>query len=135
MVKTSPQSSDMLEVFNIYQGQLRDRLLELRELIFEVAAKTDGVGEIEETLKWGQPSYLTNETKSGTTIRIDKDSKFGCDYALYVNCKTSLIDNWREIYPKLKYGGNRSVHFSLSEKLPKEEVSHMIAMALTYHKP
>ena len=28
-----------------------------------------GVGEITETLRWGQPSYITSKPKSGTTIR------------------------------------------------------------------
>lgn len=110
------------------------RLFELRELIFDVGAKIDGVGEIDECLKWGQPSYLTNETKSGTTIRIDASNKNGGDFAIYVNCKTSLIDDFKQQYPELKYGGNRSVHFSFKKDLPKEELSHLIAMALTYHK-
>ena len=132
MVEPDFQSSDIREVFDKYQGQLQDRLLTLRALIFAVAANTDGVGEIEEALRWGQASYLTSLSKSGTTIRIDADNKYGYDYALYVNCKTNLIDKWQELYPELKYGGNRSVHFKVDETLPIDIVAHLIAMALTY---
>jgi hypothetical protein len=31
---------------------------------------TPGVGALHETLKWGQPAYLTPETRSGTTLRL-----------------------------------------------------------------
>ena len=45
--------------------------MKLRQLIFDVAAKTKDVGQLEETLKWGEPAYLTSESKSGSLIRID----------------------------------------------------------------
>lgn len=128
------QSSDVEAVFAAYPADLRASVMALRGLIFEVAGATDGVGRIEETLKWGQPSYLTPETKSGTTIRIDKDNTHGGDYALYVNCKSSLVADWRERYPALNFGGDRSVHFSAGDALPEEEMRHCIAMALSYHK-
>lgn len=128
------QSSDVEAVFAAYSAELRASLMALRALIFEVAGAMDGVGRIEETLKWGQPSYLTPETKSGTTIRIDKDSTRDGDYALYVNCKSSLVADWRERYPALNFGGDRSVHFRAGDALPEEEMRHCIAMALSYHK-
>ncbi len=45
------------DVFNNYPPEMRKKLLFLRALIFETAAELD-VGEIEETLKWGEPSYI-----------------------------------------------------------------------------
>lgn len=36
----------------------------------KTAASTDGGGPIEETLKWGDPAYVTSATKSGSTIRV-----------------------------------------------------------------
>ncbi len=119
-------------MFDKYPEPVKSRLIELCSLILEVALSIDEVGELEETLKWGQPSYLPSKTKSGTSIRIDADTRFGLDYALYVNCKTNLVENWRELYPALKYGSNRSVHFSVDDELEKEKIKHMIAMALTY---
>ncbi len=45
----------------------------LRHLVLETASETEGVNKLEETLKWGEPSYLT---KNGSTIRMDwKKSK------------------------------------------------------------
>ena len=57
----------------------------LRQLIFATAAETDGVGKIEERLKWGQPSYLTESSGSGTTIRIDALKNEPGKYARYLS--------------------------------------------------
>jgi hypothetical protein len=59
-------------IFDGYPKPVRARLLALRKLILDTAKTTKGVGAIEETLKWGQPSYLTSESKSGSTVRIDQ---------------------------------------------------------------
>lgn len=125
------QSEDVAEVFAGYGKDLHAPLQQLRQLIFQVAKKTDGVGKLQETLKWGQVSYLTPSSKSGTTIRIGEEKTGG--YALYVNCRSTLVQDWRERYPSLKYQENRSIIFSADEELPREVLSHCIAMALTYH--
>jgi len=113
--------------------EIREGLLKLRRLILETAAETDGTGEIVETLKWGQPSYLTEKPKSGTTIRIAKDGSELGDIALYVSCNTSLVSEWRGLFPDLIFGGDRSLHLSLATPLPLPELRQMIRMALTYH--
>ncbi len=113
---------------------MRAALMDLRSLILAVAERTAGTGNLVETLKWGQPAYLTEKPRSGTTLRIDADNGQGGDYALFVPCSTSLIETWRELYPELVYGGTRSVHFKLGAQLPEAELRHCIAMALTYHQ-
>jgi hypothetical protein len=119
-------------VFDAYPAPVRRRLLALRRLVFEVAAATEGVGEIVETLKWGQPAYLTQKPKSGTTIRMDRQ---GDGYAIFVPCTTSLVATYRELYGDvLSFEGNRAVVFSLKDELPFEVVRHCVALALTYHK-
>jgi hypothetical protein len=121
-------------VFSAYPKTLRAKLLALRRLILETASATQGVGELEETLKWGQPSYLTTETESGSTIRIG-EVKGGTDqYAMFVHCQTDLVATFREIYPKeLTYGGNRSIVFNADDDVPEEALRHCVALALTYH--
>ena len=104
----------------------------LRSLILETAAGTPGVGPLEETLKWGQISYLTTQSGSGTTIRLDMDRPSG-QAALYVNCKTDLVSRFRTRYPEsFAYQGDRAVI------LPREPdvaaLQHIIALALTYHR-
>jgi hypothetical protein len=120
-------------VFGAYPGQVRAKLLALRKLIFDTAKTTSGAGALEETLKWGQPSYLTTESKSGSTIRIDQVKAEAGGYAVYFHCQTDLVETFRELYPELRYGGNRSILLDAGEKLPEAALRHCIALALTYH--
>ena len=82
-------------VFAAYPPAMRKKLLTLRELILRTAAETEGVGELEETLKWGEPAYLTSSTASGSTIRIDWKKKRPNEYAMYFNCQTTLVETFR----------------------------------------
>ena len=121
-------------VFNAYPKPLRTRLLRLRRLIFKTAKATEGVGALQETLKWGQPSYLTPETKSGSTIRIDRVKSAANQYAIYFHCQTDLVATFRELYPtEFCYGGNRCIVFDAAEELPEAPLRHCVALALTYH--
>jgi hypothetical protein len=43
------------ENFRAYPPQVRSKLLALRALIFEITDSIKGVGELTETLKWGEP--------------------------------------------------------------------------------
>lgn len=122
-------------VFQAYDPPTRERLLRLRSLILETAESTEGVGAIEETLKWGQPSYLTSESKSGTTIRIDRVKNAPGRTALYVHCQTRLLDDFRARYPDdLRFEGNRAILFEADDALPEDALRHCIALALTYHQ-
>ena len=121
-------------VFDAYPQRLKKRLLELRRLIFETAEKTDGVGAVEEMLKWGQPSYLTPESKSGTTIRIDRVKNGSADYAMYFHCQTTLVDSFRLMFgDTFKYEGNRAILFNEGDGVRVDTLRQCIAMALTYH--
>jgi hypothetical protein len=121
-------------VFRTYPRPIREKLLALRQLILDTAESTEGVGPLEETLKWGQPSYLTLETKSGSTIRIDQVKPAADQYAVYFHCQTDLVATFRELYPnEFSYGGNRSILFNARDKIPKPALRHCLALALTYH--
>jgi hypothetical protein len=120
-------------VFSAYPKPLQTKLLALRRLILDTARMTKGVGAIEETLKWGQPSYLTTSTKSGSTVRIDRIKSPADRYAVFFHCQTDLVATFRELYPELNYGGNRSILLSADDKLPEAELRHCVGLALTYH--
>ncbi|MCB1487204.1 MAG: DUF1801 domain-containing protein [Bauldia sp.] len=121
-------------VFDAQPEAVRRGLLQLRSLILETAAAMPGVGRIEETLKWGQPSYLTPETGSGTTIRIDAVKGAPERVAIYVHCQTRLVERYRELYgDQLAFEGNRAILLDVDRALPAGPLRHCIAMALTYH--
>jgi hypothetical protein len=119
-------------VLDSHPKPLKSKLLALRALILDTARKTDGVGSLEEALKWGQPSYLTSESKSGSTVRIDR-VKSADQVAVYFHCQTNLVETFREIYPELSYSGNRAILLDAGKKLPEVELRHCVALALTYH--
>jgi hypothetical protein len=121
-------------IFSAYPKDLRTKLLALRRLILQTAAVTEGVGELQETLKWGQPSYLTADTNSGSTIRIDRVKADTNQYAMYVHCQTDLVATFRELYPKeFTFGGNRSIIFDAGDDISEPALRHCVALALTYH--
>jgi hypothetical protein len=121
-------------VFGAYPKPLRARLLALRRLILDTAAATRGVGELQETLKWGQPSYLTAATKSGSTIRIDRVKASANQYAVYFHCQTDLVATFRELYPnELTTTGNRAIIFNADDAIPEAALRHCLGLALTYH--
>jgi hypothetical protein len=121
-------------VFSAYPKPIKAKLLALRRLIFDTAKSTKGVGALHETLRWGQPSYLTSETKSGSTIRIDQVKSAAHQYAVYFHCQTNLVEIFRELYPtELSFGGNRSIILNAAEQIPEPALRHCVALALTYH--
>jgi hypothetical protein len=121
-------------VFDRYPGKMKVKLMNLRQLIFDVAAKKKEVGELEETLKWGEPAYLTSQTKSGSLIRIDVKKSDPSKYAMYFHCQTSLVDSFKTLFPHtFSYEKNRAIIFDENDRVPANELRACIAMALTYH--
>jgi len=130
--KTSNPAVDA--VFSAYPKPIKAKLRGMRRLIFDTAKTTEGVGALQETLKWGQPSYLTTQTKSGSTIRIDQVKSTANQYAVYFHCQTDLVATFRELYPtELSYGGNRSILLNAEHDIPEPALRHCVALALTYH--
>ncbi len=123
------------QAFAAYPPAMRKRLLALRDLIFETAAATAGVGEIEETLKWGEPAYVTAQSKSGSTVRIGWKKASPSQYAVYFNCQTHLVDTFRTLFPgEFRYEGNRAIVFNESDTVATKYLSFCLAAALTYHR-
>ena len=121
--------------FAAYPPAIRRKLLALRALIFKTAASTDGVGELEETLKWGEPAYVTAQSGSGSTIRIDWKKAHPAQYAMYFHCQTNLVETFRTIFPReFKYEGNRAIVFDADAKVPADALALCIESALLYHR-
>jgi len=125
---------EVAAVFEGYAPAMRRRLLHLRELIFAAAADLPGIGGLAETLKWGQPAYLTGKPKTGSTIRIDAFAGRDESYAMYFHCQSRLVESFRTLYPQsFAFEGKRALVFGLQDKIPEAELKHCISMALTYH--
>lgn len=140
MIPPSPHSQNPSAITPAIEAVLasfptatRERLLHVRRLIFDTAASTDGVGAIEETLKWDEPAYLTARSGSGSTIRLGRDKASGAA-AIHFICHTNLVDEFRRLYPDaLRYEGNRSIVLAGDGAVDEGALRHAIALALTYH--
>lgn len=114
---------------------IRMRLLQVRDLIYVVAAETDGVGPLTETLKWGEPAYLTEASKSGTTIRLGAIKSAPGQCAVFFNCKTTLVETFRSHFGNsLLFVGNRALLIPTKGDLPIEPLALCLRAALTYHR-
>ena len=114
----------------LYPDSAQTKFRELRSLIFEVAKEND-IETIEETLKWGEPSYIT---KNGSAIRIDWKPRTPDCLFVFFNCKTVLIETYKEMFfDVLKFQNNRAIVLELDKPLP-DELKTCFLMALNYHK-
>lgn len=119
-------------VYRSYPEEQRNKLLALRQLIFETA---DTLGDVTltETLKWGEPSYNAS-SKAGTPIRLAPVKEQNL-CGLFVHCQTRLIDEFRDRYPDIfHYSGTRAIFFAPDDTIARTELREFITAALTYHR-
>jgi hypothetical protein len=133
-VTAPPLPAEVSRAFEAFPSPIRRRLLDVRKLIFATASAHDDVGPLTETLKWGEPAYLTERTGSGSTIRLGRVKDSGAHAAVLFNCKTTLIETFRERFPdEFEYRDNRALLLNASGALPRQPLSVCLSLALTYH--
>lgn len=124
-------SQPVKEIFNNYPGEVRPQMLQLRQLIIDTAEELGISDTLEQTLKWGEPSYLCHK---GSSVRIDWKVSKPNKIAMYFHCRTKLIDTFRTIFKdELSFEGNRAIILDLQKDLPVQELKICISIALTYH--
>ena len=126
------ENPDVTRVFDGYLDAMRVKMMRLRQLVLDTVSETEGVNSLEETLKWGEPSYLT---KGGSTVRIDWKKRAPDRYSIYFNCNTKLVETFKRIYgDTFTFEGKRAIVFGETDELPVGELKDCIATALTYHR-
>lgn len=130
-----PVPRDVQAAFDAFPPGARHRLAEIRALILEIGAADPQIGAITETLKWGEPAYLTEVTGSGSTIRLGVPRGRPDRAAIYFICRTTLVDTFRERFgTEFDYEGTRAVLMPASGNIARGPLEAMLAMALTYHR-
>jgi len=116
--------------FNSYPAEIKPKMAYLRKLVLEVAEELQ-LKQLEETLKWGEPSYLA---KKGSTLRMDWKANTPNQYAMYFKCTSKLVLTFKEVFGDLfSYETTRAIVFKLDEPVPEKELKQCIQAALTYH--
>lgn len=117
--------------FDTYPSPMRIKLLGLRELIYNVAIIESSITDVEETLKWDEPSYLT---KNGSTLRIDWKPSKPNQYSMYFNCQTKLVETFRTLFSdRFTFVGKREIVFYNDDVIDIEALKYCILLTLTYH--
>ena len=115
-----------------YPDNVRSKMKFLRELVVETANEIPEITQLEETLKWGEPSFLT---KHGSTLRMDWKSKTPDQYQMYFKCTSRLVETFRLIYgDSFEYENNRAIIFKLDQDVPSKQLKQCIKATLMYHK-
>jgi len=107
----------------------------LRARIQIAALDVPATGPLLETLKWGEPAWLTQVSKSGTTLRVAWKPVHPDEIGVFVNCRTSLLETIREIYPDaFRYDGTRGLWLRLAQPIPEQAMDHLARLAQGYHR-
>jgi len=129
-----PDDPTVRAVFEAQPPALRDALLELPGHVLDAGIGSERVGELVETLKWGEPAYLPKKARVGTTVRINAVKGSADRYGAYFHCQTTLLESFQHLYPDaFTSEGSRAILFRLREAYPVDALRHCLTLALTYH--
>lgn len=128
---TPKMTPEIENAFAEFESGPRASLTAMRQLIFEVGAELDEVSSIEESLKWGQPSYAP-KPKTGTPIRLGV-TKDGTP-TLFVHCQTTLVSDLEANNPHdLRTIDNRAVVLPGGAVADNGGLRGFVKAALKYH--
>ena len=117
-----------------YSPAVRSLLRQLRKLVLSTARDIKDVGPVAQELRWNQFSFLTLESGSGSTIRIDGRRTEANKAAIYFHCQSGLVDQFKEHYKNLlTFEGQRAIILDVQKDLPEAAIRHCILLALTHH--
>ncbi len=111
----------------------RTILLAVRRLIYRLATETTGVGAIEESLKWGSPSYLAVSPRTGTPLRLDRHTGDENTVGIYVHCQSRVMEQFKVVHPSSpRTLGARALLLHTDKALPTAALCDFLLIALTY---
>ena len=130
---TPTMSATVRAVFDSWPQPARGGLEHLRHLILTQATQLPEIGRVTEELRWGQPAYLTPETRAACSPRIGMAK---ADIALFVHCRTNLIETFAAgPGAGMRFQGTRGVLLRSTSEIDESALRFLIRSALTYHLP
>lgn len=128
-----PMPANVFDAFEAVAPAQRGPLMAVREIIFEVAETCPEIGSVEETLRWGEPAYVTTKRRTGSTIRLAVEKGSG-QPALFFDCKTTLVEGFRQQFGEdMQFVKNRAVLLGDNPEMQAEAIAICIRAALRYH--
>ena len=92
------------------------------------------VGVLDESLKWGQPSWRPRRPRTGSTLRLNWSDNAPDSLMAYVDCKTDLAAQMKTRFPDLPGNdGRRALRFDLNEN-NTDALWQLAHLTFTYHR-
>ncbi len=130
-MKNAP--APLLDLILHWSAPAQTALWRCRAVFHHVAAR-NALGTLDETLKWGQPSWRPKRPRTGSTLRADWRPDAPERLTLFVDCKTDLAARMADLYPDLPANdGRRAIALNLNDPLPEQPIAHLAQMTFTYH--
>lgn len=122
------------QTVDTWPAPARSGFAAIRKIILDTANDIPDL-TILETLKWGQPSWLPDRPRIGSTLRANWSPDAPDRLSLFVHCQTTLAATLRDLYPDaFTYDGKRALHIDLAAPLPEQAIAHCAELTLTYHR-
>ena len=119
--------TQIAKFFDAMPVDVAQLLRDARLKIFRISGEAEGIGPLTETLKWGEPAYLTEAPKTGTTLRL---GQIGGRAAVMVPCSTTIIEDARAVFGEQpEFSGKRGLILGGERQV----FDYVINAALTYH--
>ena len=123
---------DVIEKYNAFPVDVKEKIFRLRDWLIDVSESLEDVTRIEESLKWGEPSYRSN---IGSTIRFYWSEKRPEIIGMYCQCTSLLIPSIKNTFGNaFLYDGNRGVLLDKNGLWDEEKIKQIMIAALRYHK-
>lgn len=130
----APLPDKVAAVIDNWPAPAQARFHHCRSIIQRVAAADPAIGPLTETLKWGEPSFLTEMTGAGSTLRMAWKSTAPGELGLFVICRTDSLADLRDLYPDtFRYEGTRAAFLPLNVAVNDDAVAFLARIVLTYH--
>lgn len=123
-------SQDVENAFMAFPDPVRSGLVTLRGLILDVAAGLPQVGQVEECLKGGRPTYLVPDNRAATMLQLGM-AESG-QFALFGPSRVVSVFR-TEHEDDFRFDGNQAIVFTSENEIRPEALSGLIDHALTYH--
>lgn len=129
-----PLPYDVSDIVESWPAAAQQIFFDLRDLIYATAADDPAIGPLTETLKWGEPSFLTEVTRSGSTLRVAWKAKYPDEIGLFVICRTDMLADIRDLFPQdFRFEGTRAAFLPLETPINADAVAFLVRRALRYH--
>lgn len=124
--------SAFLDTIVRWPNPAQERFVAMRGIILRAG---QGAGRIGESLKWGEPAWRPVRPRQGSTLRLNWSPGQDDTMSLFVNCRTTLVETMRDIYPdSFVFDGNRALRLPLAGALPENAIDHLARLTFNYHR-